>query len=249
MKLFYVAAEHNESKQRILATIVVAKFQEVGGLLIMTLVAAVIAVWRLDFSERQEMALLAGIVVLGTLFGLICYAFIRNLKPTVILIRLVMKLGIARNQLERLRVRAEELEDLIHLAFTKRWRTLLVAQAIVQISSLSVFIRPWIFFWFVTGGLLESEYLSGVYVITNITTAVTVTPGGLGAFEGGLIFFSSMLGFTEGKMASFLVLTRTTDLFLILVGIWLIVHYGMQSVARRVAKGDDQLAEAHFSPR
>ena len=60
--------------------------------------------------------------------------------------------------------------------------------------------------------------------------------------EGGLIYFTTMIsmaGFDAGKMASFTVMVRTTDLFLILVGIWLIVHYGMQSVARRVAKGEE----------
>ncbi|HXX92783.1 MAG TPA: hypothetical protein VEN81_04065, partial [Planctomycetota bacterium] len=48
----------------------------------------------------------------------------------------------------------------------------------------------------------------------------------------------------------FTLVTRMADVTLILLGSWLIVHYNLQSMARRVAKGEEALpiSEAEGTP-
>jgi uncharacterized protein (TIRG00374 family) len=247
LKTFYVAQVHSEPKRRVLATIIVGKFQEIGGLLLVMLVAAGISLWRLDFSRQQEVILIGSMAVLTALFGLTLYAFIGNFKPTVKIINALAALGFARRRMARLRARAREMEHLIHQAFTKRWRTFLAAQAVTFLSAVSVLMRPWIYFYFTKDRVsLPVEQLCAIYVVTNVVNCLPLTPGGLGFFEGLMVAVFSAVGIPRENAAAFSVLNRASDLILIAVGSWLIIHYGMQSVARRITEGKEKasLAEA-----
>src|SRR6185503_10022850 len=51
LKVIYVANAHDVPKRRVLATIIVSKVQEVGSLLIVMLVAAAVALARIDFPR------------------------------------------------------------------------------------------------------------------------------------------------------------------------------------------------------
>jgi uncharacterized protein (TIRG00374 family) len=142
----------------------------------------------------------------------------------------------------RLRKRAEEMEHLIHAVFTKRWLLFLVTQAITLLSSLAILLRPWIFFYFAQdGALLGVEKMSGIFVVTNVINSLPHTPGGLGVFELGMAGFFKLVGMAESHANAYSLVNRASDLFLILVGCYLIVHLGMQSLAKRVAKGEEQV--------
>ena len=236
LKTFYVASVLKQPKRRVLATIIVAKFQEFGAHLLVMIVAVGIAVWRIDFTRRQETLLISSMAVLLTLFGLTLYAFIGNFKPTVKIIGLLARLGLARRRMARLRSRARDMEQLIHNAFTKRWKTFLASQFIVLFSAGSIFMRTWIFFAF-AGVMLGSEKLCAVYVITNIANSLPI-PGGLGVYEGGMALFAGLVGLPEEGLATFLIVNRVADIILFLIGLYFIVHLGLQSVARSVAKGE-----------
>ena len=54
--------------------------------------------------------------------------------------------------------------------------------------------------------------------------------------------FFKLVGLGEANANAFSLVNRAADLFLILVGSYLIVHLGMQSLARRVAKGEEKVA-------
>src|SRR5579862_2021532 len=150
LKIYYVAQVSSETKRKILATIVVSKFQEMGALLFTMVLAAGIAVWKIDFPRQQEIMVLGALTLLVSLFLVAVYGFVSNRQPTVKVINALARLAPRkrpfskwRRKLARLRTRAEEMEHLIHSAFTKKWKTFVVAQAVTTFSALSVLVRPW----------------------------------------------------------------------------------------------------------
>ncbi len=242
LKMFYVARTLKQPQQRILATIIVAKFQEFGALLLIMIVAVGVAIWQIEFTGHQQMWLVSGMVVILLLFGLAIYAFIKNYQPTAKLIDLVAGLGVARRHLAELRNRACEMDQLIHNAFTKRLKVFAASQAVVLFSAGSIFMRAWIFFAF-AGTFLGSDTLCGVYVITNVANSLPM-PGGLGAFEGGMAVFATSAGLPSNDLSAFLIVNRGVDVLLALIGLYIIIHLGLHSVARSVAKGKVNLNSA-----
>jgi uncharacterized protein (TIRG00374 family) len=242
LKLVYVARAHGLPQNRVLATIIVAKVQEVGALLFVMVLSAAIAVWRIDFTREQTALIVGAMVFLTVVFGLTLYAFLGNLKPTVKIINALASIKRFRRRLARLRTRAEEMEHLIHAAFTKRGGLFLASQAVTLVSSLAILLRPWVFFYFAQDGyLLGMERMCGIYLVTNVINSLPHTPGGLGVFELGMAGFFKLVGLGEANANAFSLVNRAADLFLILVGTYLIVHLGMQSLARRVAKGEERV--------
>lgn len=238
LKVFYVAGIHGEPKSRILATIIVAKFQELGGHIFVMLGAAGISLWRLEFTRRQETLLIASMGIICALFALTLYAFAGNLRPTVRIINALAGFRIFRRRMARLRSRAEEMERLIHEAFTRRWRTFLAAQVVTLFSALSVLVRPLIFFGFTRPRVpLPVEHLCSIFLITNVINILPHTPGALGLFELGMLGFFSASGIGRENAAAYSLVSRTADLALLLLGGWLMVHAGLQAAARRLAGG------------
>jgi hypothetical protein len=243
LKLYYVAHRHGEEKARILATIIVCKFQEVGAILFVMIVAGAISLVRIDFGRSQAIVLVVAMAVVVLLFALLLYAFLGNFKPTVKAINLLARMGVAKRRLARARTKAEEMEQLIRLSFTKRWKTFVLAQAVTLLSAASILMRPWIFFHFATpeDPYLPTEKLCAIYVVTNLINSLPHTPGGLGIFEGGMVaLFDFVLGLGKENAAAFSVVNRAADVFLLLLGAWLIIHSGLQAMARRVAKGEEK---------
>lgn len=240
LKLLYVAQKHGQPKGKVLATIIVGKFQEIGALLFIMIVAAAIAVWRIRFTREQTFLIVSAMTLLSVIFGITLWAFLGNLQPTVKVINFLARVKRWRRRLARLRTRAEEMEHLIHAAFTHRWKLFLLAQAITLVSAASILFRPWIFYYFARGGqMLSIEHLCAIYLVTNVINSLPHTPGGLGIFEGGMVGLFALLGLGEANAAAYSVVNRASDLFLLILGLYLIVHLGLQSLARRVAKGEE----------
>jgi uncharacterized protein (TIRG00374 family) len=243
LKLLYVAKRHDQPKGKVLATIIVGKFQEIGALLFIMVVSAGIAVWRINFSREQTILIVAAMALLSGVFGVTLWAFLGNLQPTVKVINFLARFKRLRRRLARLRTKAEEMEHLIHAAFTHRWKLFLLAQAITLLSAASILFRPWIFYYFARGGyMLGIEILCAIYLLTNVINSLPHTPGGLGIFEGGMMGLFALLGLGEANAAAFSVVNRAADLLLILIGLYLIVHLGLRSIARRVAKGEETVS-------
>lgn len=248
LKIFYVAQVSGETKRKILATIVVSKFQEMGALLFTMVAAAGIALWKIKFPRQQELMVLGALGTLVVLFLLAVWGFVTNRQPTVKVINLLARVGRGhrfgrwRRRLARLRTRAEEMEHLIHTAFTRRWKTFVVAQAVTTLSALSVLVRPWVYFWFAHGELVKFEKLSAIYIVTNLINMLPHTPGALGVMEGGMLGLFRILGLgTDSDAAAYQVVGRVSDIVLILLGAWLIFHYNLQAMARRIAQGKEKV--------
>jgi len=252
LKTFYIAHASGETKRKILATIVVSKFQEMGALLITMVIAAGIAIWKIDFPDQQR-ALVVGalgtVLFLLTLFLIAVYGFVTNRRPTVKVINWLARFGKKRRfgrwrrRLARLRTRAEEMEHLIHVAFTKRWKTFVAAQAVTTLSALSVLFRPWLYFYFSERhSVVPFEKLSAIYITTNLINMLPHTPGALGVMEGGMGFLFTMLGVGgPGDAGAYQMVGRTADITLILFGAWLIFHYNLQAMAKRIAQGKEKI--------
>jgi uncharacterized protein (TIRG00374 family) len=259
LKTFYVAHATGETKRKILATIVVSKFQEMGALLITMVIAAAIAIWRIDFPEKERALVVSGVgtvLVLLALFLLAVYGFVTNRQPTVKVINLLArfgrkkKFGRWRRRMARLRTRAEEMEHLIHIAFTKRWKTFVLAQAVTTLSALSVMVRPWVFFFFsARHEVVSFAKLSAIYITTNLINMLPHTPGALGVMEGGMGFLFTMLGVgVPGDSMAYQMVGRTADIVLIVFGAWLIFHYNLQAMARRIAQGKEKIGVHETEP-
>jgi uncharacterized protein (TIRG00374 family) len=252
LKTFYIAHATGETKRKILATIVVSKFQEMGALLITMVIAAGIAIWKIDFPEQQQALVVSALTTVLTLlamFGLAVYGFVTNRQPTVKVINWLARFGRKkrfgrwRRRLARLRTRAAEMEHLIHIAFTNRWKTFVLAQAVTTLSALSVLVRPWMFFFFsARHEVVSFAKLSAIYITTNLINMLPHTPGALGVMEGGMGVLFSMLGVgVPGDAGAYQMVGRTADIVLILFGAWLIFHYNLQAVAKRIAQGKEKI--------
>lgn len=243
LKLLYVAQKHGQPKGKVLATIIVAKFQEIGALLFIMVVAAGIAVWRIEFTREQAILIVAAMALLSVIFGFLLWGFIGNLQPTVKIINFLARWKRLRRKLARLRTLAEEMENLIHAAFTHRWKLFLLAQGVTMISAASILVRPWIFYYFARGGhLLDIGVLCAIFLLTNVINSLPHTPGGLGIFEGGMVGLFALLGLGKENAAAYSLVNRAADLILILYGLYLIAHLGLRSLARRVAKGEEKVS-------
>ncbi len=248
LKIYYVAQVSGETKRKILATIVVSKFQEMGALLFTMVLAAGIAVWKIDFPRRQAIMVLVALFTLVSLFLLAVYGFVSNRQPTVKVIHFLARFGKKkpygrwRRKMARARTRAEEMEHLIHTAFTKRGKTFVAAQAITTLSALSVLVRPWLYFFTARQELVPFEKLSAVYIVTNLINMLPHTPGALGVMEGGMLGLFRILRLgTDADAAAYQLVARVSDIVLILLGAWLIFHYNLQSMARRIAQGKEKV--------
>lgn len=244
LKTFYIAHAHGEPKRKILATIIVSKFQEVGALLLVMIAAAGVALWKIEFTRGQMILLVSALGFLLVLFSAGLYSFLGNLRPTVRVINALAGLfgKKGRRRFARLRTRAEEMEHLIHAAFTKRWRIFLAAQAVTLLSSIAILMRPWVYFYFSSDRrMLGAEYLCAIYLVTNLINVLPHMPGALGILEGGMVGLFTLMKLPESHATGFALVTRIGDLCFILFGAWLIFHYNLQAIAKRVAKGEEKV--------
>jgi uncharacterized protein (TIRG00374 family) len=132
----------------------------------------------------------------------------------------------------QLRAFAAEVERLIAMALTERRSVFLLAQLVTWLSTVSLFIRPWIFFWFLPGARLRVEQLCALFVLTNLVNLLTVVPGGLGWFEATMAGYARATGLGDEKGVAFALVSRIADVTLLMLGCWLIVHAGLSSLVR-----------------
>ncbi len=249
LKTVYIAKACGVTKRRVLATIVVAKVQEVAGLTLGMFVAAVVYLWRGDLGRQQRISvsIVTGVMVL--IMAGVMVLFFRNAQPSVKIINFLAGFRIGRRKLARLRPKAEELEHLIHACFMHRWRRFLVAQLVTLGSAISLFFRPWVYFIFDPSvGSMGSEHLSAIYVVTNSINTISITPGGLGVFEAGLVGYFSAAKIGADNALAYAFANRIFDVVYILWGVWLIVHTGLTGVAKGIAKGTDETIKPEDQP-
>ena len=233
LKTVYIAHVCQVTTPRVVATIMMAKYQEFGGLVVGMLVATALVVWHTDaVTTRQAALLLAVMVILVALLGLTLYAFAGRFTPLVRLLTCLARWGIFPQKMAQLRAFAAEVEQLIAMALTERTAVFLLAQLITWLSTISLFIRPWLFFWFLPAVRLSVEQLCALFVLTNLVNLLTVVPGGLGWFEATMAGYARATGLGDEKGVAFALVSRMADVTLLTIGCWLIMHAGLSYLAR-----------------
>ncbi len=245
LKMYYIAREAGVTKRRVLATIIAAKVQEVAALLLVMVAAAVFFVGKQDMmGRRNEILLTAAMLVVAGIWAFLMVGFYRDWRPTVKFVNLLARFGVAKRRLARLRSWCEDMERIIHALLTQRWRAALVSQVVVFLSAISILVRPYVFFAF-AGHIptLRLEDVCMIYVIVNFINTITIIPGSLGLLEGGVVGFFAARGLGDHNGAALMIMNRAADVFFVSLGIWLIAHYGLTSVAKGVAKGEEKIEE------
>jgi uncharacterized protein (TIRG00374 family) len=98
------------------------------------------------------------------------------------------------------------------------------------------------FFFSARHEVVSFAKLSAIYITTNLINMLPHTPGALGVMEGGMGVLFSMLGVgVPGDAGAYQMVGRTADIVLILFGAWLIFHYNLQAVAKRIAQGKEKI--------
>jgi uncharacterized protein (TIRG00374 family) len=211
----------------------VAKCQEFGGLVAAMFAATAVVVWRTEvFTMPQATLLILVMVILVGLLGLILYMCAGRCTPLGTLLTWLARWRIFPQKMEQLRTFAAEVEQLIAVALTKHIAVFLLSQSITALSAASIFIRPWIFFWFLPAARLSIEQLCALFVLTNLVNLLTVVPGGLGWFEATMAGYARATGLGDEKGVAFALVSRMADLTLLMIGCWLIVRYGLWHIAR-----------------
>lgn len=130
----------------------------------------------------------------GRLLALILSAFAGRFTPIVRLLTCLIQWRICPQRMIRFRAFAPDVEHLICLALTERVAVFLLAQSITWLSVVSIFIRPWLSFWFLQGVRLNIEQLCALFVRTNLVHLLPVVPGGLSWFEATMAGYISATG-------------------------------------------------------
>lgn len=240
VKAWYIAKKYNISQREVLATVIVNKFQEIGGLLLFIIAGTFIIVYSSDaLTGGQEAALIAVLVVFVLIFAAVITAFIGNFKPVVRLCNLLIRLNIFKKALSKVLDKAAELEQMVRDAFVKKWKIFLISQFVTLLSAVTIFVRPAIFFYFFTGGqeFLSLEALSIFFVLTQLINIFQIIPGNLGLFEGGVIGFFGLIGKASAEASAFTILGRIPELALLIVGMWLIAHCGLSAMFKKSLEG------------
>jgi uncharacterized protein (TIRG00374 family) len=171
------------------------------------------------------------------------YAFAGRCTPLVTLLTCLARWGIFPQKMTQLRAFAAEVERLIAMALTERRSVFLLAQLVTWLSTVSLFIRPWLFFWFLPGTRLSMEQLCALFVLTNLVNLLTVVPGGLGWFEATMAGYARATGLGDEKGVAFALVSRMADVTLLTLGCWLIVHAGLSYLGRGRARERQPAAE------
>lgn len=233
LKTFYLAVRYQVPKRRVLATIIVAKLQELGGLILSMVAATTLFIWHTDvLTIHVEVLLIALLVLVTGLFITTLYAFVGRNRPLVTLVKLLGRWRLFSPLLGRLLELADEIEELIHSTLTHRFRVLLLAQAITCLSAMTIFLRPWIFFRALPELPVSFEQLCALFVITNLVNALTIVPGGLGLFEGSMAGYASLANLGDEKGMAFALISRIADLTFLTIGGSLLLHRGLAHFAR-----------------
>ena len=70
-----------------------------------------------------------------------------------------------------------------------------------------------------------------IFVLSQVVNTFTFIPGGLGLFEGVMTGYARVSGLGGDKGAAFALVSRISDLTLVIIGCWLLFHYGLTQVA------------------
>lgn len=229
-RIYLVTKELNASSTQVTATIVIWKILEGGTLFSLVIIGSFNAILSGALAVRDEVSLTVGnFIVIGG-WGLLAWSFITKRHWISRLCGVLhRKSPWGKAALARLFLWLEEAETIIHDAFSTHTKAVLQVLAISMLINLTVFVRPWIFFFFNSDVMLGFRNLSFVYALFFfLSSFLWVTPGGLGIAEGGLVEIFRLIGrnIPDQAVTAFAITVRGIELVFILVGLTILIHFG-----------------------
>jgi uncharacterized protein (TIRG00374 family) len=248
LKMVYVAQVCQVPRRQVLATIIVAKLQELGGLLGGMIMTTVLLLGRSHSFTRHQTVLLTGMMIaLSGLFGLLLYALSGHRQPLVKVVARLARFPLLRQHVLPLQMMMQDVEARIQTTLTQRRGVFLLAQGITCLSTASIFIRPWLFFQAFPDTQVGVEHLCAFFLLTNLINVLSIAPGGLGFFEATMVGYANTAALGDEKGAAFALVSRVADVTFLILGVWLIIHYGLSRVAHHATSEHYLVEPSHPS--
>ncbi|HLG41983.1 MAG TPA: lysylphosphatidylglycerol synthase transmembrane domain-containing protein [Planctomycetota bacterium] len=234
VKALYISNKYGIPASRVLGTLIIGKFQEVVGLVLLMVVSAAGVIFYSDIvSKRDEVAMLVALGVIGALFLAFILAYSTNFKPIARFLSLFAVGKTPKRRLANLIHSAEVMEQTIRDAFIKRWKSFLASGAVALLSAVSILMRLPLFIWFTPGSHhLEPSHVFLIYFATNLVNIFQIIPGNLGVLDGTILLVFSQTGLEAQDAAAYAVVGRIADAVLLVFGAWLLAHYGLSRYMR-----------------
>jgi len=231
-KALYLGDLYKTSKSKIFSVAMFGKFQELSCLLFFVYVGTLIMI-----VKAEELSLPSGLwtilLIVDVGLGILVFFAIRSIiknSPVLSNVALwIARRGIFRKRIEKIVPQIIELEEMIYQAFKHDWKTGLIAYGFSFLSILVAFLKPAVFFIFLSGGseILPLYELAMIFTLTQILLVFHITPGCIGVFEGGQMGIFKIIGIDDGVAVAYLLIYRFVDLLTTGAGVYLAIHYGL----------------------
>lgn len=238
VKIYYLCTKYGVDMGKLIATIIVSKFQELSSYIVLMMLCLIFLIWNEPFvMGAGSVSAIVIVLVLMTFFGIFLYLYINDRKPLSRMVGFLGRFGVAKHRIEMMRDKLSAMEEVIHQSLTSRWKRFMVAQSVTLLSALTVFLRPWIFFaWMGGKHIMGLENLCFIFILTNLTNTVQITPGSIGVFEGGIAAYFSQVGLSPSDAMAFALVSRISDIALLLIGLGFLTRLGLLKKRKEIAQ-------------
>jgi len=204
---------------RLLAGLSLVTFAVLGGMLALTGPL-------IPTATKAKVAV--GLAIVATAVGLGVLSFARNLHWLSRILASVARRRPGWRWMETVARVTRETENDIHAAFSAHLPRTLLALLLQLLSFLCSYLRPLLFFHF-TRGIWFSIRELAVYFNLNaiLTTALWLTPAGVGTAEGGRVGILHLVGIGPDGGVAFSLTIRFMELLLVAAGLTHLVQRGL----------------------
>jgi len=227
IRIYLMGKKCGISMTRIGATVVVDKFVELGAGLFYIFLGSVYIMIHYDLPPQIFTAVLVLNIILVSSAILFLIGFIYKAKPFSLLANTLRKVKIFKKPVEKAIPTILRLEKDISSAFGKHGKSTLKAFSLNLVSTGLIFIKPFIFFYFLHI-LLTLSQLALLFALTHLLLAFQFTPGALGIFEWGEVGIFSIVGIQSDKALAYALMVRIADLGVVAGAGAMGIHMGVK---------------------
>lgn len=225
LRIWIIGERYNLKKRDVTATVLVQKFSEFAGFVLVLLVSIGLMFWNFDLSPTLRWSAIAASALLSVVFLVLLFAFVGRWPVASTII------GWFGPRAAGLREKARETEAQVEQTFHKTPGAAAACLFLTGSPALLIAARPLFYFVF-TGHAVTIPELALIFVFTQVLLAFQFTPGGLGIFEGGLIGTFALIGLEAPEAVAFSAIQRVTDVVLVGTGFLLAAREGLTGFFR-----------------
>ncbi len=232
LRVYMMSKELGVSSSKVTATVVIWKILEGGTLFSLVVFGSFNVVFSGALNVSEEISLAAGNLLVMGAWGLMAWSFITK-KHWISRFCgfLQKKLPFGKDRLTKTRSWLIEAETSVHFAFSNHTKAVLIVLVLSLIINLTVFVRPWLFFSFASGGDIMFGFRNLAFIFALfffLSTFLWLTPGGIGTSEFGLIGIFQLVNNTiPGRdVVAYSLTIKGMELFFIIIGLFILLHMG-----------------------